>query len=655
MFNELNIEISFSEVEKAIQQLKLGRSGGPDLFINEFLYYGKNALLGTLFHLFNNIFKIGHFPESWSEGLVVPLHKKGNINEVNNFRGITLLSCIGKLFTRIINNRLYNWAENYNVFIEAQAGFRKGMSTVDNVFILHGLITHMVNQGKKLFCAFIDFTKAFDYVVRDNLWYKLIKLGLRGNILNIIKSMYTVVKSRVRYENKISEEFSCMLGVRQGECLSPFLFSMFLNDLEEEFIIQGIEGIDIGMIKLFLLLYADDIVIFSCTPEGLRNGLNYLSVYCQRWKLVVNTSKSNVMVFRKGGMLPRNLEFSFDNTILEIVNKFTYLGVVFTPGGSFTETQNMLAGQARKALFMLDKYIYRFTTLTTSHLIELFDKLILPILNYCSEIWGFVPANIIERVHLQFCKRLLGVKKSTQNDFIYGEFGRTTLIIRRYYIIIKYWFKILTSEEGKYIKYIYKMMLLDLDERPNKTNWAYLVKDLLSRLGFYEVWLNQGVGNIEIFLSLFKQRLTDNFVQNWLERLNNSSRASFYVNIAVFQPKLYLDSVKVIKFRTAISRLRVSSHRLEIEAGRWARPYKPVNERLCNVCNRIEDEFHFVLECRLYSMLRRIYIDKYYWQRPSMMKFIELVNSDNIRCICNLAIYTYKAFKLRTDELYLNF
>ena len=84
-----------------------------------------------------------------------------------------MLSCIGKLFTCIINNRLYDWAENYHVLIEAQAGFRKCMSTTDNVFILHGLISHMLNQGKKLFCAFIDFTKAFDYVARDNLWFKL--------------------------------------------------------------------------------------------------------------------------------------------------------------------------------------------------------------------------------------------------------------------------------------------------------------------------------------------------------------------------------------------------------------------------------------------------------------------------------------------------
>ena len=152
----------------------------------------------------------------------MPLHKKVNINDVNNYRGITLLSVLGKLFSRLLNNRLIEWAETYQVFIEAQAGFRKSMSTDDNVFVLHGLITHMLNSGKQFYCAFIDFTKAFDYVVRDILWYKLIKLGVRGQILNVIKSMYQNIKSKVKCNNELSDEFSCCLGVRQGECLSPF-------------------------------------------------------------------------------------------------------------------------------------------------------------------------------------------------------------------------------------------------------------------------------------------------------------------------------------------------------------------------------------------------------------------------------------------------
>ena len=125
-----------------------------------------------------------------------------------------------------------------------------------------------------------------------------------------------------------------------------------------------------------------------------------------------------------------------------------------------------ISGTSTESNFQLNKYLYKFTFLSPRHKLELFDKLILPILNYGGEVWGFSQANVIERVHLQFCKLLLGVKKTTQNDFIYGELGRTSCIIKRYVLIIKYWFKILLSEDVKYIKLVYNMMLDDLELNP---------------------------------------------------------------------------------------------------------------------------------------------------------------------------------------------
>ena len=582
MFDELNVAISEEELLKSIKQLKTNKSSGPDRLINEFFIHGKNVLLPIVLCLFNKIFENGSFPEGWSEGYIIPLHKKGSRFEAENYRGITLLSSLGKLFTRLINNRLTEWSEKYYVLIEAQAGFRVNMSTVDDVFVLHSLLTHVLNQGQILYCAFIDFTKAFDYVVRDNLWYKMIKLGIRGKILNIIKSMYSEVKSRVKFDNKLGSEFICALGVRQGECLSPMLFSLFLNDLEEVFASEGYEGLDIDILKIFMLLYADDIVIFSKSAEELQEGLNLLLNYCNRWKLKVNVDKTKIMVFRNGGVLPENLIFYYDNQVLEIVKKFKYLGIVFTAGGSFSECQNTLAGQAQKAIFQLNRYLYKFTFLSPRHKLELFDKLILPILNYGGEVWGFSKANVIERVHLQFCKRLLGVKKTTQNDFVYGELGRTSCITKRYLMIIKYWFKILFSEHVKYIKVVYNMMLSDIELYPNKTNWVSLLRNLLVSMGFNEVWIQQGVGNVDNFISLFKQRLTDNFIQNWQSSLEASSRAIFYRSFVTFQFQPYLDKVNISKYLQAYSKLRMSSHRLQIEAGRWVRPVKiPRNQRKC--------------------------------------------------------------------------
>ena len=115
----------------------------------------------------------------------------------------------------------------------------------NNMFVLHMIINHMLNQGKQIFCVFIDFSKAFDYVVTDNLWVKLIKLGIKGNICNIIKCMYETVKSRVKLSNKLSDSFDGMLGACQGESLSPFLLCMFVNDIEYIFIQKGFSCIDV--------------------------------------------------------------------------------------------------------------------------------------------------------------------------------------------------------------------------------------------------------------------------------------------------------------------------------------------------------------------------------------------------------------------------
>ena len=137
------------------------------------------------------------------------------------------------------------------------------MSTIDNVFVLFNLLIHFLNKSEKLYCAFVDFTKAFDYIVRDIVWYKLLKAGVRGRMLDIIKSIYDNIKSQVKHNNTLSCLFTCNIGVRQDECLSPFLFSMCLNDLEDELRANGVNGVVVNLLQLWSLLYADDIILLT--------------------------------------------------------------------------------------------------------------------------------------------------------------------------------------------------------------------------------------------------------------------------------------------------------------------------------------------------------------------------------------------------------
>ena len=128
-------------------------------------------------------------------------------------------------------------------------------------------------------------------------------------------------------------------------------------------------------------------VIMSDTPHGLQTILNelyvHVHVYSEKWKLTINTAKTKIMVFRKGGRLPPDMKFYY-NKELDIVNRFVYLGLVFTCRGVYTNAQKTLGEQGRKPVFKLMKYIHSFVYLGPSHCLELFDKLVKPVLMYCA-------------------------------------------------------------------------------------------------------------------------------------------------------------------------------------------------------------------------------------------------------------------------------
>ena len=169
----LDDPIEMRELEGAIKSLKTDKSAGEDLILNEFILNAPMKVKFVLLLLFNNILLLEYFPTSWAVGSIVPIFKSGDKKDTNNYRGITILSCMGKLFTKILNNRLTKWAETFDKVDETQYGFRKGRSTVDCIFVIHGLIELLLAQGKQLYCCFIDYRKAFDYVDRAAMWGKI--------------------------------------------------------------------------------------------------------------------------------------------------------------------------------------------------------------------------------------------------------------------------------------------------------------------------------------------------------------------------------------------------------------------------------------------------------------------------------------------------
>ena len=192
---------------------------------------------------------------------------------------------------------------------------------------------------------------------------------------------------------------------------------MYLNDIENTLKTNKFEGINMGLTRMLILLYADDAVILSDSRDNLQQGLTILNEYCTKWKITLNTDKKKKIVFRKGGELSVKDKWYSDGKELEVVKHFIYLGAVFSSEGSFLENQKTLAGQAQKALFSLMKLLNKFDNVTHDIYCDLFDKMIMPTLCYGSEVGGFHKGEAIERVHLQFCKRFLHLKYNMAEDY----------------------------------------------------------------------------------------------------------------------------------------------------------------------------------------------------------------------------------------------
>ena len=221
----LNKEVTEAEVLKCISKLKNNKASGVDNIINEYIKSTKEIICPLYVKLFNKVMDTGDIPDDWLTGIIVPIFKNvGEVTDVNNYRGITLLSCMGKLFTTLLNERLADFCEENEIIKEIQAGFRQGYSTVDHVFVIKSLIDLFLHRRKKLFCLYIDYRKAFDLVWRDGLWYKLLKEGVDGKIMRVIKNMYNNIKSCVLCNQEYSDYFVSYSGVRRRKFITNAIF-----------------------------------------------------------------------------------------------------------------------------------------------------------------------------------------------------------------------------------------------------------------------------------------------------------------------------------------------------------------------------------------------------------------------------------------------
>ena len=292
-----------SQLLKGISSLDNNKASSFDKITNEMLKTGKLVLVGPLITLFNSILFSTLFPSKWKPDILTPLHKSGEKNDPNNYRGVSVGSCLGKLFCKLLQNRLEDLCNKNNFINETQGSGKKGSRTSDHLLIVKFLIDKYVkHQGKQLFACFVDLRKAYDTVPRTKLFYSLLSdNNIGGNFLKILQEIYKGNQVYIKLTDGLLQPIKSTIGLKQGCVFSPILFNLFINKISSIFD-ETCSPVKINNVNLSSLLWADDLMLVSQTSTGLQNAINKMNTFYQSLDLKINIKKTKVIVFNKRGV-----------------------------------------------------------------------------------------------------------------------------------------------------------------------------------------------------------------------------------------------------------------------------------------------------------------------------------------------------------------
>ena len=598
-----------------------------------------------------NCMLASHFPERLSVGLITAVYKSGDKSDMSNYRGFTVGSVITLAFAMILDQRIASWAEthaeSHGVKAKGQAGFRKDFRTTDNIFVLRSLIdkqkqSRQKGRSGKLYCCFVDFKKAFDTVPRDLLWQVLEGLGIHGRILDIIKSLYAHDSAAVRSSQGLSAIFRCLMGVKQGCPLSPTLFGLFVDGLEKRLLnTPGIDAPELIDTLIPLLLYADDLILMSTTEAGVQRQLDALSSFCAERQLTVNLSKTKIVVFetRRSDCT----DFIFNAKPVEQVDSYNYLGFTFHAIKSLTYGAGQLVSAARKAVHAMRRRCAQLHITDPALLCKLFNSLVLPILSYACEVWAVDQKASLaaEKLHGQFLKQLLHVRKSTASEIVLAEFGRYPLQIHFWQQVLRYHNRVLKLDNSRLVKIAFSEGAVFVDGR---------VLELRAQ-GWrpnFTALLNTQPGDSSVFRSLDVTAIIERQKEAYLSAFLSNETLSTLVLYRSLQPEYghahYLSAVQCFPNRRLMSRFRCGCQGLHIDTGRFVNT--PRDDRVCEVCKSecVENEHHFLFDCPAYAHIRYNHAKLFH----GIQTVSAVVNNDNP---CLLGRYLRQCFEHRQSVL----
>lgn len=391
------IFVEENEIKILLSKLDKAKTAGPDNISAKFLVPCSSSIAFPIALLFRKSLSTCTVPQIWKSAFITPVHKKGTKTQITNYRPISKLCIIAKIFERLVYNQVYS-ALKYSLST-FQHGFLKGRSTVSNLILLNDFITEAMDNRHQVDVVYTDYSKAFDRIDHSILLHKLNWSGIRGDLLRWFSSYIDNRSQAVALNNYISSWVSVPSGVPQGSLIGPLLFIFYIND------------IDMCLLSSKLLCFADDMKIFktiTCRQDmiALQADLSRLEDYCRVNRLDLNPSKCTAITFTRNHLaIPTNYTLQGQN--LPISASIHDLGVRHDSKLLFDTHINDIVNKASKSLGFIMRLSKSFTKAKTIKI--LYCTYVRSHLEYASQIWNpcyHIYIDRIEAIQKRFIKYL---------------------------------------------------------------------------------------------------------------------------------------------------------------------------------------------------------------------------------------------------------
>jgi hypothetical protein len=650
----LDAPITAMEVFKAIRKLKMGKAPGEDGILTDILktaadavnnskLRGDNTVVDALVLMFNFVFDKGVWPERWGTGIIFPLHKHDSRLDPSNYRPITLLSVVGKLFGVVVNARLSAFSEATGSLSDEQGGFRPNRGTPDQVFLFREVLASRKERGLPTFATYIDARKAYDTVWREDAYVRIYESGVRGKLWRQLQAMHSGLTRRVMHPLGMTDCFNVDRGVAQGAVESPWVYANFIDGLAKELKARNL-GVPIAGRRVALLMYADDIVMLAATQRELELMNRIASRFAQRHRFQFNGEKSGIMLFNvkpAAKAAAQSARWALFGERVEVKDSYVYLGTV-TPGDGMSWTAHLKAAIAKARRRSADLlWVCRADRgMRPRTAITLWQSMVRPLLEYASELWaGQCPVGLAkeaESVQCTFLRGTLGLHANgsgVADDALRAEAGCERLEDRWAKLKMGYWRRLFSAKPDRLLRVVaafrHQELVRSGGSGLGSRGWMTTAKAALSSAGLADYWDDP-------------RRAARESTRAWRERVyhaveavsdaNRATRMGGMPSVQVYNrikewgnntkdysfstgeegrlghlvPERYLDDRTYLKGTRLKLLCRLSCLPVMDRVGREVKPKWPKHSRVCFACGSgaVEDVHHFIMACPCYAAKR---------------------------------------------------